>query len=178
MGTAVLRLRHGRTAGGSHGDAATPEAKLRWELLTDGIAGDCVSLSLVDSRVHKYFPPATPAERKAITLNTIRSLVDEGMFHIGHRGGDNDRFVAFDEQPGASIQRIHDAYVTHGDDRLGWVYRFWLELTEAGRHVVMSTEEGRQLAQEVAETSKRALAGLETRYRRRRTLTQTRCTLR
>jgi hypothetical protein len=135
----------------------TAKGKLRWELLTDGLADDCVSLSLVDSRVYQQYPTATLAERWAITLDAIREMVSEGLFEVGDRSGGNDRFAAFDEPLDASMKKIRDAYVANYDDRLGWVFRFWLELTEKGRHVVTSTERGRLFAQEVAEASKRAL---------------------
>jgi broad specificity phosphatase PhoE len=49
------------------------------------------------------------------------------------------------------MQRICDAYLTHRDDRLRWVYRFWLDLTDKGEHLAPLTEQGRRVARDVEE---------------------------
>ncbi len=54
---------------------------------------------------------------------------------------DNGRFAAapFDHW----MRDLTDAYVTHHDDTAEWVFSFWLNLTDKGRRIALSTEEGK-----------------------------------
>jgi hypothetical protein len=127
-----------------------PEARLREELLHDGLVEE-VSLSEVDSRVLQQYPNAPLAERQAITMDTIRSMISDGLFEVGDLHGEGGQFVAPDEPFDASMQRIHHAYVTNHANRMGWVFAFWLKLTDKGRQVATSTERGRKIAEAAAE---------------------------
>ncbi|KAA8967530.1 MAG: hypothetical protein F6Q13_06085 [Mycobacterium sp.] len=70
---------------------------------------------------------------------------------VGYLG---DRFVP---KPLDEIMPvIQDAYITHYRDTGGWVFSYWLNLTDKGRQVALSTEEGRR----VAEHEKRRRASL------------------
>jgi hypothetical protein len=128
----------------------TAREKVRNELLCDGLI-DWVSLSEVNSRVLKHNPTASPSAVQKETMAVIHSLVSEGLFELGSRSDDDDRFVASDEPLETSMQRIYDAYVKHNDQRLGWVYRFWFNLSDKGKSVALSSEKGRQIAREEEE---------------------------
>jgi hypothetical protein len=84
-------------------------------------------------------------------LELIGSLVGEGLFEPGYRSDEDDRFVASDEPLDESMRKIYDAYVTHNDDGLRRAYHFWLNLTDKGSQLVLSTEKGRRIAQAVEE---------------------------
>lgn len=122
----------------------------REEILLDGLV-DLVSLSAVNWKVRQQLPLASLSEIQNETLEVVRFLIEEGLFELGRRSGEDDGFVAWDEPPDVSMQRVYDAYVTHHDDELGWAYRFWLKLTPKGEQLVLSTEKGRHVAQAVEE---------------------------
>jgi hypothetical protein len=132
----------------------TSSAKLREEVLTDGLAFE-VDLSSVDSRVLQQYPNAPLAERQSIVLDTVRWMVDEGLFHVGDLRGEGGQFVAFDEPLDDSMAAIQDAYLVHHDEGLKWVFVFWFDLTDKGRRLATSTEHGRQIAEQVAEDFQR-----------------------
>lgn len=121
--------------------------KVREELLTDGLV-DLVDLSLINWRVLQQNRSASVSEVQHETLEVIRSMVSDGLFQLGYRG-EGGRFVAWDEALDQSMNAIYDAYVTHHDDRPGWVWFAWLNLTDKGKEVALSTEYGRQVAEDV-----------------------------
>jgi len=60
------------------------------------------------------------------TLETIRSLVSDGLFELGDLSGEGGSFVAWSGSLDESIQKISDVYVAnmttrpHGFGPLGW----------------------------------------------------------
>jgi hypothetical protein len=60
----------------------TARENVRIELITDGIA-DYVDLGAVDSQVSRHNPSASVSEVQRETLETIRSLVSDGLFELG-----------------------------------------------------------------------------------------------
>ncbi|MBS4728859.1 hypothetical protein MSM1_11100 [Mycobacterium sp. SM1] len=72
------------------------------------------------------------------TLETIRSLVEGGLFTLGSMSGEGGRFVAWDTPLDESIKEIHDVYVNQFDDRPQWVWYCWLDLTDKGRQIAQS----------------------------------------
>jgi hypothetical protein len=96
-------------------------------------------------------PGASLATVQNETIEIIKSLVSEGLFELGYRSDEDDRFVASDEPLDTSMQKIHDAYVKHNDQRLGWVYRFWLNLSDSGKDLALASDKGKQIAREEEE---------------------------
>jgi hypothetical protein len=86
----------------------------------------------------------TPAPRpvhelQQLTLNMIRELVSEGLFEVGEIEGPRrtPRFVPWDLSLDEAMAKIEDAYVTHFDDRWGWVTMCWLHLTDTGKKLAL-----------------------------------------
>lgn len=102
------------------------------ELLTSGM-DDWVHLYEVHSQVAHDNPHATTAEVQRKTLETIRSLVEQGLFDVGDLGGPGGEFAPWTSQLDESIRRIEDAYIGHFDDESAWIWKFWLALTDEGR---------------------------------------------
>ncbi|GAB7143541.1 hypothetical protein [Mycobacterium riyadhense] len=123
----------------------TARERARDEVLTDGLI-DWVSLSRVNWQVIQHYPTAHLSEVQNETLELVRSMAAEGLIELGEMSNDDGRFVAWDEPLERSMQRIYEAYVTHHDNRLGWVHRYWLNLTDKGRQLILSTEEGQRVA--------------------------------
>ncbi|MCV7077953.1 hypothetical protein [Mycobacterium szulgai] len=127
----------------------------REEILLDGFV-DFVSFNQVHRHVMRQHPSATVSDVQAETLEMIRSIVTEGLFELGDRAGENGCFAAWEEPLEVSMQKLYDAYVTHFNNRPGWVWCCWLNETDKGERLVLSTERGKQLAQEVDERLREA----------------------
>jgi len=127
----------------------------REEILLDGFV-DFVSFNQVHRHVMRQHPAATVSNVQAETLEMIRSIVTEGLFELGDRSGENGRFAAWEEPLEVSMQKLYDAYVTHFNNRPGWVWCCWLNETDKGERLVLSTEKGKKLAQEVDERLREA----------------------
>lgn len=103
--------------------------------MTGGL-DDEVSLGEVHTRVGRLYATLPLPERQTLALEAVRSLVSEGLFELRDLSTRQDgRFAAFTEPLEASMARVHDAYITHHDERAGWVFRDWLELTDTGNRV-------------------------------------------
>lgn len=114
--------------------------KVRAELLTDGLA-DYVDLGAVDSQVtrHNLSAPISQVQRE--TLETIRSLVSDGLFELGDLFGEGGSLVGWSGSLDESIQRISDVYVAKYDDPPAWVWSAWMELTDKGERVARALQE-------------------------------------
>ena len=115
--------------------------KVRNELLTDGLV-DYVDLGAVDSQVGRHNPSASVSELQRETLETIRALVSEGLFELGDLSGEGGGLLVWSGSLDESLQKISDAYVTHYDDKPGWVWSAWMELTDKGEQVARALQEG------------------------------------
>jgi hypothetical protein len=120
-------------------DAATEHDWVKEGLLIEGLQ-DWVSLS----NVHSSFmpdtgPPRPSHEVQQLTLSMIRELVGEGLFVLGVPVGlkRNPRFVPWDLPLDEAMAKIEDAYITHFDDRWGWVTMCWLDLTDKGKKLAL-----------------------------------------
>ncbi|ORW06358.1 hypothetical protein [Mycobacterium kyorinense] len=111
----------------------TAREKTREELLLGGL-GDWVHLYQVHYHVQKNHPGFTVEQVKTETLDTIRSLVTDGLFTVGDLSGPNGSFAAWDIPLEESIKRISNAYIDQFDDETAWTWVFWLALTDKGRH--------------------------------------------
>jgi hypothetical protein len=119
----------------------TARENVRIELITDGIA-DYVDLGAVDSQVSRHNPSASVSEVQRETLETIRSLVSNGLFELGDLSGEGGSLVAWAGSLDESIRRVSDVYVAQYDDPPAWVFSAWLELTHKGEQVARALQEG------------------------------------
>jgi hypothetical protein len=111
----------------------------RENILIEGI-DDWVSLSGVHSYVLQENRTAPPSEVQQKTLETIRSLVSDGLVELGDLAGEDGSFVAWNTPLDESMKEIHDIYVNHFDDKLNWTIYCWLNLTAKGEQIAESLE--------------------------------------
>ena len=124
------------------GEDRDPRRKTRDELLISGLH-DWVHLYETHSQVEHDNPGARLTEVQHETLETIRSLVSDGLFEVGGLSGPGGEFEAWDSPVEESISRISAAYIGQFEDESAWIWVFWLALTDKGR----------QLAQALADRS-------------------------
>jgi hypothetical protein len=127
---------------------AEQKARAAMETLTDGLI-DPVSLSQVNWHVKEQNPSLPLPEWQDETLEMVRSLLSDGLMRIGSRG-EEDRFEGWDVTVEDAIRQIRDVLVTRYDERR-WPYYCWFNLTEKGRQLALSTEQGRTIDQREAE---------------------------
>jgi hypothetical protein len=120
-------------------DAVTEHDWVKEGLLIEGLQ-DWIQLG----EVHSSFmpdtgPPRPVHELQRLTLSMIRELVSEGLFVLGVPVGlsRKPRFVPWDLPLDEAMAKIEDAYVTHFDDRWGWVTMCWLDLTDKGEKLAL-----------------------------------------
>jgi hypothetical protein len=111
----------------------------RENILIHGLI-DWVNLGGVHSYVLQEDRSASPSEVQQKTLDTIRSLVSDGLVELGDLAGEDGSFVAWNTQLDESMKEIHDIYVNHFDDKLTWTIYCWLNLTGKGEQVAESLE--------------------------------------
>jgi len=121
-------------------DVNSPHTTAR-ELLTSGL-DDWVHLYEVHAQVARDNPHATTAQVQQKTLDTIRSLVAQGLFDVGDLGGPGGEFAAWTTPLDESIRRIAAAYIGHFDDESAWIWKFWLALTDQGRRTAEAIQAG------------------------------------
>lgn len=119
---------------------STAREKTRGELLLGGL-GDWVHLYQVHYHVKKNHPDLTVRQVQNETLDTIRSLVTDGLFEVGDLGGPHGGFAAWNTPLEESIKRISDAYMGQFDNETAWTWVFWLGLTDKGRRVAEAIQQ-------------------------------------
>jgi hypothetical protein len=102
---------------------------------------DWVNLGGVHSYALQEDRSASLSEVQQKTLDTIRSLVSDGLVELGDLAGEDGSFVAWNTQLDESMKEIHDIYVNHFDDSLTWTIYCWLNLTGKGEQVAESLEQ-------------------------------------
>jgi hypothetical protein len=73
-------------------------------------------------------------ERQQLVVDTVRSLLEDGLVVVGDLPGRND--PGFKPWPGTAdevMKRFVDRFVGHYDDPLEWQYSIWLNLTAQGQ---------------------------------------------
>jgi len=115
----------------------TPEM-IRDSLLLKGL-GRPVALNAIDWKIKQQNPLASDAQIQKETLETIRSLVDDGLFRLGDVN--KFRFVASKRPLDRSIHKISHRYVGHYDDPKRWMFTAWMKLTDKGQQLALSLEE-------------------------------------
>lgn len=117
--------------------------RLRLEILLDGLV-DAVGLPRIHWHVERLNPGASASELQSQTIEAIRSLAEDGLVETGYPDA-GDGFVV--ESLAQSMQQIQENYVAHYDDAIQWFGVVWVNLTDKGRGVALSTEEGRRVDQ-------------------------------
>jgi hypothetical protein len=118
---------------------SAPE-KVRAQLLLGALEG-ALPLTAVDSSVTQQNRSASVTEVQEETLQTIRSLVSDGLFELGDLSGEGGSLVAWSGSLDESIQKISDVYVAKYDDPPAWVWSAWMELTDKGERLARALEE-------------------------------------
>jgi hypothetical protein len=111
---------------------ATPQDVLRDSILAGG-HDDFVSMADVQSRISRAGLADSVAARQQLVVDTVRSLLVNGLAEIGDIPGRDD--PGFKPWPGTVeevMTRFVDCFVGNYDDRLQWEYTIWLNLTPKG----------------------------------------------
>ena len=116
----------------------TTTGMIRDNLLLKGL-GRPVPLNAIDWKVKQQNPSASDAQVQQETLETIRTLVDDGLFRLGDVN--KFRFVASKRPLDRSMHKISHRYVGHYDDPRRWMFSAWMKLTEKGQQLALSLEE-------------------------------------
>jgi hypothetical protein len=111
---------------------------IRDNLLLKGL-GRPVPLNAIDWKIKQQNPSASAAQVQNETLETIRTLVDDGLFRLGDVN--KFRFVASERPLDRSIRKISHRYVSHYHDPRRWMFSAWMKLTDKGQQLALSLEE-------------------------------------
>jgi hypothetical protein len=112
--------------------AMNAQDRLRNELLTSGLF-DWVPPIEVQIAITQYHLAETLPAQQDLALQTIRSLVEEGLMRIGDLPGPDGKFPAWNLPVDAAMERVHDRFVRHYGDPTGWEFSIWLGLIDSGR---------------------------------------------
>ena len=111
---------------------------IRDNLLLKGL-GRPVALNAIDWKVKQQNPSASESQVQQETLETIRNLVDDGLFRLGDVN--KFRFVASKRPLDRSMHTISHRYVGHYADPRRWMFSAWMNLTDKGQQLALSLEE-------------------------------------
>lgn len=117
------------------GPRATPLETLRNDILASG-HDDFVSMVDVQACIFGGQLQDMSAEHQQLVVNTVRSLLEDGLVEVGQIPGRND--PGFKPWPGTTeevMSRFIDRFVLHHDDQHGWRYTIWLNLTAKGQQI-------------------------------------------
>jgi hypothetical protein len=121
-----------RRAGNRSVSAA--QERLRTELLTSGLH-DWVPLIEVKTAITHYNLAETIPAQQSLALQTLRSLLEDGLMQIGDLPGTGENFPAWNLTVDAAMERVHDRFVRHYGDPEAWEFSIWLGLTESGKRL-------------------------------------------
>jgi hypothetical protein len=111
----------------------TAQETLRGDILASG-RDDWVSMAAVQGRISRGRLADSAVERQRLVVDTVRSLLVDGLVEIGDIPGRGD--ISFKPWPGTVdevMTRFIGRFVERYDDRLGWEYTIWLNLTAKGQ---------------------------------------------
>jgi hypothetical protein len=118
------------------------QERLRAKLLNSGLY-DWVPLIEVETKITLCNLAETLPAQQDLALQTIRSLLEDGLMQIGELPGpDDEEFPAWDLSIDAAMERLYDRFVRHYDDPELWEFCIWLGITESGRQVAETFESG------------------------------------
>jgi hypothetical protein len=95
---------------------------------------DFVSMADVQACIFDGKLNALSAEHQQLVIDTVRSLLEDGLVEVGVIPGRND--PGFKPWPGTAeevMTQFIERFIGHHDDRLQWQYSIWLNLTAKGR---------------------------------------------
>jgi hypothetical protein len=122
----------------------TAQDTLRGDILAMG-CDDFVSMADVQGQISRGGLADSVAERQQLVVDTVRSLLVDGLVEVGVIPSRNS--PGFKTWPGTVdevMTRFIDRFVGHYDDRLGWEYAIWFNLTAEGQQaaadVALKTE--------------------------------------
>ena len=111
---------------------STAQDTLRGDILAVGV-DDFVSLADVQGLIDDGGLAASPAEHQVLVVDTVRSLLKDGLIEVGVIPSPNN--PGFKTWPGTLdevMTRFTDCFVGHYDDRHHWAYKVWINLTLKG----------------------------------------------
>jgi hypothetical protein len=113
----------------------TAQDTLRGDILAMG-RDDFVSMADVQGQISRGRLADSVAERQQLVVDTVRSLLVEGLVEVGVIPSPNS--PGFKTWPGTVdevMTRFIDRFVGHYDDRRQWEYTIWFNLTPKGEQV-------------------------------------------
>ncbi|BCO38323.1 hypothetical protein BMW24_018305 [Mycobacterium heckeshornense] len=116
------------------------QERLRKELLISGLY-DWVPLVQVESVITRADLAETLPAQQDLALQTIRSLVEDGLMEIGDLPNPGEKFRGWDLSIDAAMARVYDRFVQHYDDPTLWEFTIWLGLTETGTRLARKLED-------------------------------------
>ena len=112
---------------------STAEDALRVGILRSG-HNDFVSMADVQGLISRRRLADSVAERQRLVVDTVRSLLVDGLVEVGDIPGRGDPgFNPWAGDVDEVMTRFTDLFVGHYDDRLEWEYTIWLNLTDKGQ---------------------------------------------
>lgn len=105
---------------------------LRCDILAMGRDG-FVSMADVLGQVSRRRLAVSEADRQRLVVATVRSLLEDELVEVGLTPTPNDpEFKVWPGTVDAVMTGFIDRFVTHYDDRMGWEYAIWFNLTAKG----------------------------------------------
>jgi hypothetical protein len=111
----------------------TAQDILRRDILASGHA-DFVSMADVQACIFNGFLAELSTEQQELVVDTVRSLLEDGLVEVGDIPGRND--PGFKPWPGTLddvMTRFIGRFVGRYDDEHQWQYTIWLNLTAKGQ---------------------------------------------
>lgn len=106
---------------------------LRNDILVYGIS-ESVSMADVRGCLDRRGLATAPAVRQQLVLDTVRSLLGDGLIEVGNIPGSNDPgFLVWPGGIDEVMRELADRIVDRWDDPDSWEYSTWLNLTPAGQ---------------------------------------------
>lgn len=110
----------------------TAQDTLRGDILASG-HDDWVSMADVQGRIDRRRLATVASERQQLVLQTIKSLLEEGLVEVGDIPGPNDAgFLTWPGTLDEVMDRLKERIVDRYDDPDSWEYSTWLNLTSRG----------------------------------------------
>ncbi|MGA8330973.1 MAG: hypothetical protein WB777_16985 [Mycobacterium sp.] len=112
---------------------STAQDVLRDDLLASG-HDDWVSMANVQGRISRRRLADSASERQQLMLQTIRSLLQDGLVEVGDIPAPGDPgFLVWPGTLDEVMERLTERIVDHYDDPDSWDYSTWLNLTAEGQ---------------------------------------------
>jgi hypothetical protein len=89
----------------------------------------------VKTAINHYKLANTRPAQQSLALQTIRSLLEDGLMQVGDLPGPGETFPAWNLPIDAAMERLYDRFVRHNGDPDLWEFSIWLGLTESGKRL-------------------------------------------